>query len=59
MVSVARWGSARFPFCGGVPRSSVAARATFCGRGSSDSSALSGSSSSLQAGEDEDSFVGV
>ena len=36
MVSVARWGSARFPFCGGAPRSSGVARAAFGVRGSPD-----------------------
>ena len=54
MVSVARWGSARFPFCGGAPRSSDVARAAFGGRGSPDLAVSSGSSSSLPAGGEVD-----
>ena len=58
MVSAVRWWSSRLPSCGGARRSFAAARTTFAGRGSLDSTAFCGSSSSLQAGEDEESVVG-
>jgi hypothetical protein len=55
MVSAVRSVSARLPFCGVVPRNPVAARTTFAGRGSTDASACSRSSSSNPAGEEDNS----
>ena len=54
MVSVVCTVSACLPFCAVAPRSSVAARAAFVRRGSSDSSTSPRSTSSKPAGEDDD-----
>jgi hypothetical protein len=55
MVSAVRSVSVCLPFCGVVPRSSVAVPTTFVGRGSTYASACSRSSSSKPAGEEDDS----